>query len=177
MTDDELSGSADEAPVLGPLVQPAENGTYAVAFPDHIRELLLWLADQLDEVIETDATELTRLFPTAYANDPEMDAGYQILARGELIDQRKESIAILRATSDHDLVDEAQLNAWMRVVNDLRLVIGTRLDVSENDHVVAEDDPNAGMTEIYHVLGLILSEIVDALTCGLPDPESSGLEA
>lgn len=172
---------------FGPLVTAQGDGTYEMGFPDHICELLVWLSDQLDTVLDTDSPQLTRLFPTAYPGDAEMDAGYQILAHGQLVDYRRQAIQILRETAKQSSLDEDQLTAWMRVVNDLRLVIGTRLDVSEDDDFDFPDadstdadstdgdstdgdpaDPDEGLTEIYHLLGLILSHIVDALTGDLP---------
>ncbi len=180
----EDQGNENDDVYFGPLVRAREDGTYRVEFPENIRQLLIWLADQLDVILDHDSPELTRLFPTAYADDPERDAGYQILARGQLVDYRREAITVLRDTAEESVLGEDQLSAWMRVVNDLRLVIGTRLDVSEDDDYftpeqdkdhhesgedgLAEDDPDAGLIEIYHVLGIVLSHIVDALTGTLP---------
>lgn len=161
---------------FGPLVYRQDNGEYGLNIPGHIRDLLLWLADELDSSLDSDSADLTRLFPTAYADDPEMDAGYQVLAHGQLIDQRREAIQMLQQSALDVSLDDEKLNAWMRVINDVRLILGTRLDVSEESHEIDADDPNAGFLEIYHVLGILLSEIVDALTGALPvnlDDESA----
>ena len=144
------------------------DGMFLVAFPDHVRELLTNLADQLDRSLDSDADELRRLYPTAYPHDPEFDAGYQVLAREELTDGRREAIETLRRTSSATSLTEDELSAWMTVINDLRLVIGTRLDVSEDDHGIDADDPEAGLRHLYHDLGYLLSEIIDALADGLP---------
>ena len=50
----------------------------------------------------------------------------------------------------------------MGAVNDLRLVLGTRLDVSEDDHDVDPDAPDGPARLVYHYLGWLLEEIVDA---------------
>ena len=57
--------------------------------------------------------------------------------------------------------------------NDLRLVLGTRLDVSEDDDPwVDPDDPDAGALIAYGYLGELLEASVRALTGSLPeDPE------
>lgn len=141
---------------------------YEVALPGDIRELLVWLASQLDDLLDLDVEESTRLFPTAYPENPEMDAGYQILARGQLIDQRRSAVETLKATAEAEHLTESEIDDWMRVINDVRLVIGTRLDVGEDDESVAEDDPDGPLREIYHLLGYLLSEIVDSLTQNLP---------
>ena len=61
----------------------------------------------------------------------------------------------------------------MHVVNDLRLVLGTKLDVSEDIDEVEEDDPRFGAFEVYRVLSVVLSEIVEALTTSLPDSDEN----
>lgn len=129
------------------------------------------LADQLEELLETDEEDVRRLFPTAYPDDPEREAGYQILSRQGLIDGRREAIAMMKATVDQEVWTEEQLTAWMGTVNDLRLVLGTRLDVSEEDQEIDFNAPQAVSHLAYHQLGYLLGEIVEALTTTLPPPE------
>ena len=49
-------------------------------------------------------------------------------------------------------------------------MLGTRLDVSEDDHDVDPDDPDAPAHAVYHYLGMLLGEVVDALEADLPPP-------
>ncbi len=162
----------DSEVVFRPLVTALDSGRFRMDFPDNLCQLLVSLAEELDEVLDSDSPDLTRLFPTAYADDPDMDAGYQILARGQLVDHRRAAIETVRESMDSKELDEEQLNSWMLVINDLRLVIGTRLDVSEDDELMFEspdpEDPNSYLTEVYRVLGFMLGDIVDALTGALP---------
>ncbi len=151
------------------LVKAHRDGTFSIKFPDHVVELVAGLAGQLDGILDDDRPELKRLFPTAYADDPERDAGYQILARGELIEQRRSNVQQVLETTGEDRVDEATITAWMHVINDIRLVLGTILDVSESDQSVDDDDPRADGLELYHVLGVLLESIVGALHSTLPD--------
>lgn len=131
--------------------------------------MVVGLAVQLDEVLDADdSPSLTRLFPTAYPDDAELDAGYQVLARGELIDNRRESIQLMTRSAEKLVLSEEELSAWMRIVNDLRLVLGTQLDVGEGEYEIGPDDPNSEMTEVYHFLGAVLSEIVDGMAGALP---------
>ncbi|MEM8926120.1 MAG: DUF2017 family protein [Actinomycetota bacterium] len=148
----------------------ATDDGFDVELDDEIRPWVLSLATQLDELLDADVEELRRLFPTAYPDDPERDAGYQILARQELIDSRREAIALMQETVAKPTLTGDELSAWMGIVNDLRLVLGTRLDVSEDDHDIDPDDPEAPLYILYHQLGYLLSEIVDALTGALPPP-------
>lgn len=144
---------------------------FAIMFGPELRQLVASLASELSDMLDDDSDDLRRLFPTAYSDDPERDAGYQILARGELIDQRRESIQTVQATVADEELNEEQLTSWMAVVNDLRLVLGTRLDVSEDDDLqnLAEDDPDFHPQYLYQILGIVLSDIVDGLAETLPD--------
>ncbi len=150
-------------------VAPNRDGSYRFEFPEPLKMLIVQLADELNQSIGDDNPDLARLFPTAYAKDPELDAGYQILARGELIDHRTTAFDTVKSSATKDVLDDEQLTAWMGVVNDLRLVLGTRLDVSEDDRELSEDHPDARAYEIYMLLGHVLSEIVDGLSSNLPD--------
>ncbi len=151
--------------------KPAGDNQFAVELAPESRQWLVSMADQLEQLLTIDTDDTRRLFPTAYPDDPELDAGYQILAREQLIDSRRESIELMRASASNDVVTEDELMAWMGIINDLRLVLGTRLDVSEDDQELDFDDPDIEAHLAYHELGMVLSEIVDALTTTLPPPE------
>ena len=153
------------------LFEPTGDGAFEVRLAPGARRWIVDLADQLEELLTADTPDTTRLFPTAYPDHPELDAGYQILARDELIDQRREAIGLLRTSADADEVSADELSAWMGIVNDLRLVLGTRLDVSEDDVEVDLDGPDADAIITYHQLGVVLAEIVDALRGTLPPPD------
>ena len=52
----------------------------------------------------------------------------------------------------------------MQAVNSLRLVLGTMLEITDDDQELAFDpnDPNARTVALYGYLGGLLDEIVDA---------------
>ncbi len=153
------------------LFTPVGDDQFAVALDADARRWLVELADQLDQLLSVDTDVTRRLFPTAYPDDPERDAGYQVLARDQLIDSRRDAIELMRRTIETDTMTAEELSAWMGIVNDLRLVLGTRLDVSEDDDGLDPDDPSYDEHLVYHELGAVLSEIVDAMTATLPPPE------
>lgn len=152
------------------LIRRKRDGTFVQAFNPSIATLLVDLGEQLDQMLDSDAPELRRLFPTAYAGDEEKDAGYQILARSSLTDQRRAAIATVKSTAENEVLTEDELTDWMALTNDLRLVLGTRLDVSEDDDEsdIDPDSAEAHLYEIYHLLGAVLHEIVGALSGALP---------
>lgn len=149
-------------------VEPLGSGTFSFDFdPDLLDAILLW-AQELGTGLDQDSSALRRLFPTAYPDDPEKDAGYQILAREELIEGRREAIEIMARSVHKEVLSLEEISAWMRTCNDLRLVLGTRLEVGENDEeVFATDDPMAPTMALYRVLGWVVSDIVDGLSADL----------
>jgi hypothetical protein len=145
------------------LVRPLGRDRYRIGLPDGVRQLLAVVAGELDEMLDGDDPTLRRLFPTAYADDAERDAEYQLLSRDRLVDRRRAAIADLVATAEAEEVSRQQLESWMTVINDLRLVLGTRLDVSEDDEPLDPAHPDAPTMELYRLLGYLLEEIVEAL--------------
>ena len=108
-------------------------GRYEVRLRPNERELVADLVGQLREQLlaSTDDPVVRRLFPPAYANDPERDAGYQVLTRDELLEQRLAALDVVERTLDGTELDAGEMTAWMGTLNSLRLVLGTRLDVDE----------------------------------------------
>lgn len=149
-----------------------------------LRDLVAQLRDRL--LSSTDEPMVRRLFPPAYANDPERDAGYQVLTRDELLEGKLQALTAVEemlesspeepASEQVDTAggeaaeegltleaDESKLAAWMRALNDLRLVLGTLLDVEEDMELPGPDDPQAALFAVYEFLGWLLAQIVDAL--------------
>lgn len=153
------------------LFVPRRDGRYEVTLSADARRGILSLAEELEELQTTDRPETRRLFPTAYPDDPERDAGYQIFARDQLIEKRVEAVEVIRATLTKDVLTAEELGSWMGVLNDLRLVLGTMLDVSEDDDGIDFDDPDADSHLLYRYLGEVVHDMVEALTSSLPDPD------
>jgi hypothetical protein len=146
------------------LVRRAHDGTFQLRMSDDERDLIASLAGQLRDLLMSDETEgLERLFPPGYADDPEREQEYQQLTHDELLTKRLASVDIVEQTVTQKSLDEDQINAWMGAVNDLRLVLGTRLDVTEDMDDIELDDPRAAAFHVYHYLTYLLSEIVNAL--------------
>ena len=144
----------------GPIIAN-NDGTFRINFDDHERETLLAFVDQLESLLANGASDdrLKRLYPVAYHADAEKDAEYQGYMRDELSQSQAASIntvkEVLAATEP---VSEAQIMAFMRVLNSLRLVLGTMLDVSEDtdEDDFEEDHPLFGQYQLYGYLGWLL---------------------
>ena len=145
-------------------VTSQDDGTFTFDFNQDLLDAIVGFAGQLSEGLGSDSPDLKRLFPTAYADDPEKDAGFQIFSKDELIEGKREAVELMMRTAQSDSLTFDEINAWMRTCNDLRLVLGTRLAISEEDpEELPSTDPNAPMMDLYRVLGYVVSEIVDGL--------------
>lgn len=151
-------------------------GRYQVRLRPNEQVLIRDLVGQLREelLVSTDDPSLRRLFPPAYANDPERDAGYQVLTRDELLEGRLAALDTVERTLDAGgNLNQDELTAWMSTLNSLRLVIGTRLDVDEELPDLDPDDPLTPHYAVYELLGWLLAQIVDALSADLHHAEGA----
>ncbi|MGY6499997.1 MAG: DUF2017 family protein [Acidimicrobiales bacterium] len=150
-------------------VSRSRAGDYLIDFPDWVRALLVQIGDELGALLSSDHEMVRRVFPTAYPDDPDREAGYQAMVRGELIDRHREGIALLAETADADTLTEEQLGRWLTTVNALRLVLGTALDLSDGEEPdLGPHDEMAMAWEAYQVMSAVVDDIVSALSAGLP---------
>jgi hypothetical protein len=145
------------------------NGTVKVTLAKWKRDLLAELPQQLRDLMSTDDPSLRRLFPVAYHDDDEREAEYQRYMREELLMSRMAAAerATVFATATSITVDD--LGAWVNVLNSLRLVLGTRLEVSEDDIALEPDDDRIPGLQLYSFLGYLVDCGVRVLSRGLPD--------
>ncbi|HKE50817.1 MAG TPA: DUF2017 domain-containing protein [Actinomycetes bacterium] len=116
---------------------------------------------------------LARLLPDGYTDDPEAAAEFRRYTEYDLRMGKLSAAAIVLDTLESGgsiRLDEAQAHEWMRVLNDLRLAIGTRLDVDEDYEATADalpaDDPLRGLYAVYEWLTWMQDSLVSALSKG-----------
>ena len=141
-------------------------GGVNVDLPPDIRELLASLAKQLVELIDdpdsADDPGMARLFPPASVDDPMEALGFEQLMGEALRAGKRESAAVLRATATATHLNAEETLAWMRCLNDIRLLLGTRLNVQEDVDVEAMmSDP---LSEQAAVMYIALTELVEMLS-------------
>jgi hypothetical protein len=133
------------------------------------RALLVSLASELRAQLEGEPTDpaFRRLFPPAYEDDAE-ERAYRDLMANELLNGRREALELLERTAEQKRLSAEEAEAWLRALNDLRLVLGTRLDVQEDTFAsdLRPDDPNAPALAVYGYLSWIQEQLVAALSEG-----------
>ena len=65
-------------------------------------------------------------------------------------------------------LDEEELSALMRALNDARLVLGNRLDVQEEHHGIPADHPDPELYALYLHLTGMLGQVLEALRSADP---------
>ena len=152
-------------------IRRRRDGRFAVKLDPSVRAVLVTMAEQLSPIIGPDEPMTRRLFPPAYTSDdaPAHEAAYRDLVDSPLTNHHREAFALMAATSQSDVLTETELDAWLSAVGSLRLVLGTRLDVSEDMEAPDPDDPTAPEYALYELLGQLQYLIVEVLATGLPD--------
>lgn len=102
-----------------------------------------------------------RLFPPAYVDDAKAEEEYRRLVGPELDESRSLALDTLAKTADATELTEEELDAWLRALNDIRLWLGTVLDVSEEEALEEPDDPPH---MLYQALTALQSMVIDALS-------------
>jgi hypothetical protein len=114
---------------------------------------------------------IARLYPDVRPDDPAWSAGFRDLVRGDLDDARRDHIATVEASLEARTIDDADAEAWLHVLNDLRLVLGTRLGVIDDgdDESFDPEDADAAAKVVYAYTGFLEAQFIDVLAEALPD--------
>lgn len=114
---------------------------------------------------------LARLFPDAYADDPEAAGDFRRYTESELRRGKQAALATASATlggGGRLRLSAEEAGAWLRALNDLRLAVATRLGVTEEwgeveDALPDPADPRRPLYAVYLWLGWLQETLVGAL--------------
>ena len=125
---------------------------------------------------------IARLFPPAYPGDPLRNFDYERGAHDGLMDQRFAAIDEVEQHTDAEVLSAEQSRSWLGVLNDLRLIMGARLNITEDtDETTFHGDPAAAdafgmyrwLTYLVGVLLEALDPTLEELGADGPPPEPS----
>jgi hypothetical protein len=141
-------------------LEPAEIELLSTLFND--------LDTLLDQAVDPDDEVLQRLYPAAYPDDDAAEVEYRELTESSLRTERNDRIDLCRAdlagAGDIDLGDPDAGRRWIQVLNDLRLALGTRLGITEDDDY--EFDPTSAQAQprvVYYWLTAVQDSVVQGL--------------
>ena len=133
---------------------------------------LAWDAQFSEDQLQTpDDPVLARLLPDGYRDDPDAAGEFRRYtesslrsakqqAAQEMLDTLPEAGGKIQLTHD-------QAHAWLKALNDVRLALGVRLEVTEEFEQqwgrLRADDPQWAAYEVYAWLGAVQESLVQAL--------------
>jgi hypothetical protein len=141
------------------------DGRIELRLPKAERILLKSLPSQVAELIEAGDPSTVRIFPPAYPDDPDAEAEYKSIARSGLLDRHRRALQVIADTADAGLLDPEEAQLWLAALNDMRLVIGTRLGVTEDmGPPPPADDPTAPARAVYDYLTWLQQMLVEVIS-------------
>lgn len=143
-------------------IRRTRGGRYVLTLGADERTVLSRLAPQLRAALaDPDTPGLQRLFPPAYSEtvDADKEDEYSRLMRQDLVERHAHALEVLEQTVTAEELTVDQLDDWARALNHLRLAIGTRLDVSEDDEPGGSDPDH----QLYYFLGYLQECVIEAL--------------
>jgi len=143
-------------------------GLIRMQFDEVEAGILATLLDDLAEVLELlDPTDpvYRRLYPAGYRDDAEAAAEFRELTEDSLRESRAVRLGQCRAMLPEGggqlELDAEDAERWLAVLNDLRLALGTRLGVTEEDEpVIDPEDPSAQTRAVYYWLTALQDSLV-----------------
>ena len=149
------------------MFERGEGGAVELRLSRDERSLLAGVVAELRALLDGAPGDpsLRRLFPPAY-DEAEDERAYRDLMGSELLDGRRAALDVVAQTVDHERLSTEEADAWLRALNDLRLVLGTRLDVQEDTFAeeLRRDDPRAPALAVYGYLSWMQEQLIEALS-------------
>jgi hypothetical protein len=123
--------------------------------------------DETAEVPEDPA--LARLFPDAFRDDPEAAADFRRFTERDLRTLKTEHARTVATdlASCSEVVPDDHAPAWLGFLNDTRLTLGARLEITEDNHdefaSLPQDDPRFALFGVYDWLTFLQDSLVHQL--------------
>lgn len=166
---------------MGQLFRRVGDGCVATFTPEEAT-VLRRVATDVRALVAGDVTApegdpvVQRLFPDAYRDDPAEADEFRRLTEGELragkIDDTDALLRTLPEDGGEVRLSDDDTDAWLRALNDVRLTLGTRLDVTDDTDLQAEideadargnDGPRLAYLCVYAFLSYLQESLLGAL--------------
>lgn len=114
---------------------------------------------------------LARLLPNAYSDDPEASAEFRRYTeeslRASKINSARAVLASLPAGGGDVVLSEPECQHWLKALNDVRLALGVRLGISDENEDLTEnlsaDDPRSAYIWVYQWLAYLQDSLIESL--------------
>ena len=135
----------------------------------HELSVLESLPEQTATLARAGDPSTARLFPPAYIDDPYSEADYITYSRPDLLGATIEALEVFRTTISSEAISQQDALSWLKALNSIRLVIGTKINIQENEEVpdpesIGQDDVRSQGLLLYSYLTWLQSELLEALS-------------
>ena len=107
---------------------------------------------------------IARLFPNAYLDDKNAAQDFRRYTEPDLRNEKKQNLDIVSDSLEQKLIQveltDQEVSAWLKSLNDLRLVLGVRIGITDNYREDLVEDPGF---HLYDYLSYLQSSLIDAL--------------
>ena len=159
------------------LVKPEE-------MPEDADPLAAALGWTEEDVGPSDDPAVARLLPNAYADEAE-SADFRRFTERDLRQTKVQHATTVLEEIERsgEKITVGSPESWLGTLNDARLAIGTRIQISEDNHEelagLSEDDPRAGLFHVYDWLTFLQESLVrclDPTLYGFTDDDAPVIE-
>ncbi len=144
-------------------IRRIDHGRFEIDLHPQIRQLLLDLKEMTLSHVEEASPTAKRIYPVAYQSSPEMEMDFERLTREPLTDRHRQNLNIFEGSLSKSELSEDEALAWIGALNDMRLVLGTALDIAEDQETPDEDDPNYDGYVVYDLLTYLQGMLIDEM--------------
>jgi hypothetical protein len=157
-----------------PIDSAAAEGPAPAESPAADDDVIAGLSWSTDPVTAPSDPALRRLLPDAYPDDAEATEEFRRYTDATLRDGMNADLHAVRESllvigeNGHASLDDDVAQAWLRVLNRVRLVLAVRLGIENaSDHedlaMIDTDDPRTGPFLLFEWVGYLLSDLLNAL--------------
>ncbi len=115
---------------------------------------------------------LARLLPDAYSDDPDASAEFRRYTEETLragkINSAKAVLASLPAGGGDVVLSEPECQHWLKALNDVRLALGVRLGITDEEQDLTENlaasDPRSAYIWVYQWLAYLQDSLIESLS-------------
>lgn len=132
---------------------------------DAVRRFTMQLRTLLTSENPSSDDAVARLFPPALPDDVLGNLEYEQHHGDDLLLGKLEALDTVERTLDSDELNETELLAWLGSLNSIRLVVGTRLGVTEESTEAdfSGDEQTSEMFSLYGYLTWLEGWVIEAL--------------
>ena len=134
---------------------------------------LVQLLAMPSEIVTPDDPVLLRLLPNAYA-DPEAASDFRRYTEPQLRGSKQRNLRLVReqltvlVDENHGgVIEELDADIWLKAINDLRIALSIRLEITEDSfetfELLPDEDPQKSVYAVYFWLGWLQENLLELL--------------